>query len=290
MTSSRFAASISCAIGLLASPGSAQQPRFTSATDVVPLYVTATSGRDRFATDLTIRDFTVLEDGQVRPISQFESGPKTVALSVLVDESPSASDARARTQAAAREMVRNLRPGDLASIGAFASKVSLDSALTGDPDVLMRHVQALAPVGKGTALWDAIDAGISAIDPAGGRRVVVVLTDGVDNASSRNAAAVRDRLTRSGAMLYVIGFKGREGRPGKALQEMARQTGGSYVELGGRDSVEKGIRQVMNELHHQYLLGFSPSHLDGRVHSLAVRVSRRGLTVKSRSSYVAGGR
>lgn len=277
-----------CAMGLLAGRGSAQQPQFTSATDVVPLYVTVTSGGGRFAMDLTIRDFTVLEDGQPRPISQFESGPKTVALSVLVDESPSASDARARTQAAAREMVRNLRPGDLASIGAFASKVSLDAALTGDPEVLMRHVQALAPVGKGTALWDAIDAGISAIDPAGGRRVVVVLTDGVDNASSRNAAAVRDRLTRSGAMLYVIGFKGSEGRPSKELREMARHTGGSYLELGSRDNVEKAIRQVMDELHHQYLLGFSPAQLDGRVHTIAVRVSRRGLSVKSRGSYVAG--
>jgi len=186
-----------------------QQPIFTSTTVAVPLYVTVLSGDDRYPTDLAARDFTVLEDGRVRPITQFESGTQPLALSVLVDESPSASDARARTEAAAREVVRGLRLGDVACIGAFSQSVSLPAGLTGDPTALMHRVHALAPGAAGTALWDALDAGIEAVDHEGGHRVVVVLTDGVDTRSFRNATFVRDRITKSGVTLYVIGVEGK---------------------------------------------------------------------------------
>jgi len=275
-----------CATGLLAA-GAFQEPRFTSATDVVPLYVTATSGQGRFVTDLAARDFTVLEDGKARPISQFESGVQTVAISVLVDESPSAVDARSRTESAAREVVRNLRTGDLAAIGAFSQSVSFSPTLTGDSEELLKRVHALGPGAAGTALWDALDAGITAVDKASGRRVVMVLTDGDDNSSFRNAAQLREQIIRSGVMLYVIGVASSDGRPNPLLRELTRDTGGSYLELKPKDNVVKAISQMMDELHHQYLLGFSPTQLDGRVHKLAVRVSRKGVTVKSRTSYVA---
>jgi VWFA-related protein len=288
MTASQFALSGLCTAAMLAARTPVgQEPRFATTTDVVPLYVTVTSGRGGFVTDLTVRDFSVFEDGKIRPISQFETGSQSVALSVLVDESPSASDARHRTEAAAREIIKHLRKGDLASIGAFSQSVSFSPDLTADSTELLKRVAALGPGAAGTALWDAVDVGITALDRAGGRRVVLVLTDGEDNSSFRHQAFVRDRIVKSGVMLYVIAVKGSDGRLSRPLRDMARETGGVFMELKANESVEPAIGQVMDELHHQYMLGFSPAQLDGRVHTLAVRVARRGVSVRSRTSYVA---
>jgi hypothetical protein len=73
------------------------------------------------------------------------------------------------------------------------------------------------------------------------------------------------------------------------MKTMATHSGGRAAELKLHDDLAAALAAVVDELHHQYLLGFSPATFDGTVHKLEVRVKAKGLTVRARESYVAKG-
>ena len=143
------------------------------------------------------------------------------------------------------------------------------------------------PFPAGTALWDVIDAGRAAVNAAGERRVVLVVTDGADNCSASDIDAVRRGIEIDGVMVYGVGVRGREGLPTSEMRAITRATGGWYFELQAADDVGGAMQKIADELHRQYALGFSPAELDGRVHRLSVRTRQSGLTVRARRSYVA---
>jgi hypothetical protein len=89
-------------------------------------------------------------------------------------------------------------------------------------------------------------------------------------------------------MLYAIGMEG----PGLGggLIKLTDETGGGQFELQRNEDLAAAFKDVLDELHHQYALGFTPVSLDGRTHQLEVRVTGRGLTARARKSYVAGDR
>jgi Ca-activated chloride channel family protein len=151
----------------------------------------------------------------------------------------------------------------------------------------MARLDTESPLVAGTAVWDSINAGLAVLEEERGRRVVLVLTDGDDNSSEVDAAALASRARRDGIMVYAIGIRGGDGRLSKGLRELALQTGGSFVELKGGDNLRAALQRVADELHNQYLLGFSLDALDGREHRLEVRAKRRGVTVRARRNYVA---
>ena len=75
--------------------------------------------------------------------------------------------------------------------------------------------------------------------------------------------------------------------PDPELRQLAEEGGGGYFELKAGDDLRATFSRVADELHHQYLLAFSATHLDGTVHRLEVRVRPPGLSVRARRSYVA---
>jgi hypothetical protein len=79
----------------------------------------------------------------------------------------------------------------------------------------------------------------------------------------------------------------RESRPDPDLRELTDEGGGGYFELRSTDDLSSTFARVAYELHSQYLLGFTATDLDGRVHALDVRVKRAGVTVRARKSYLA---
>jgi VWFA-related protein len=139
----------------------------------------------------------------------------------------------------------------------------------------------------GTALWDAINAGVSALEEEGGRRVVLLMTDGDDNSSQADASTIAIRATGEGVMIYAVGIRGAEQRLSKGLKDMTLETGGWFFELKPSDNLVSTFQRVADELRNQYLLGFSPAVFDGKVHRLEVKVKRNGLTARARRSYVA---
>lgn len=264
----------------------AQQP-IRSEVRAVPVYATVAASDGSIVTGLTAKDFDIRDNGHVQPITAFANDPQPISVAILLDNSPSLFAAAGRTQQAVTDFARLLRPGDAACLGTFSHVVTLKPELTADPDVLIKHLGDDAPFPAGTALWDAIDAGRQALANVSGRRVVLVVTDAEDNCSRTNPDDVRIALVREDVMVYAIGVRGREGIAGHDMDGIARATGGMYYELKPTDDIAARMRRVAEELHQQYVLGFAPATLDGKLHRIDVKMLRPGLSVRARKSYVA---
>jgi Ca-activated chloride channel homolog len=128
-----------------------------------------------------------------------------------------------------------------------------------------------------------------------GRRVVLVFTDGDDTDSRTDSGAVLDQARENEVMIYAVGlrsdyFNGSRQvrtRPDSGLKRLAEETGGGYFELDKTSDLAPTFTRVAQELHSQYVLGFTPSQLDGKVHRIAVRAKKPGMAVRARRSYLA---
>ena len=120
--------------------------------------------------------------------------------------------------------------------------------------------------------------------------MILVITDAADNCSRTDLSSLRTSLQRDGVLLYAIGLRGREGLSVRELSAIARMTGGAYFELQPVDDVGATMQRVADELHRQYVLGFTPQSLDDKVHQIEVKVARDDVTVRARRSYIASSR
>ena len=149
--------------------------------------------------------------------------------------------------------------------------------------------------GNATRLWDGLMFSIEAFKGVDGRRVVLLFTDGDDTASKARFSDVADRARDDEVMVYGIGlavefFNGVRqirSRPDRNLRKIAEETGGGSFELQKSDLLASTFTRVAQELRSQYLLGFAPETLDGKVHKLDVRAKKPGVTVRARRSYLA---
>ncbi len=98
-------------------------------------------------------------------------------------------------------------------------------------------------------------------------------------------------------MIYAIGLESRyfdgqrmvKSRPDSGLRKIADETGGGYFELTRADDLAPTFTKIAQELHSQYVIGFSPTSLDNKVHKLAVKMKQPGLVPRARRSYLATG-
>jgi VWFA-related protein len=129
-----------------------------------------------------------------------------------------------------------------------------------------------------------------------GRKVILVFTDGDDTESHNSSLGkVIDRARIDEVMIYAIGLESRyfdgqrmvRSRPDSGLKKIADETGGGYFELTKTAELAPTFTRVAQELHSQYVLGFAPMVLDGKVHKLAVRMKQPGMTARARRSYLA---
>jgi Ca-activated chloride channel family protein len=295
----RTLAGLAAVAGLLCLPGAwssprAQQPVFRTGTDAVPLYVTVTDADRRLVGDLTRDDFDVFDNGVRQEITVFSNEPVPVTVVVMLDTSLSMTLEFDLLKQSAEQFLIRLLPDDRAVVGAFNDKIQFASEFTNDRDALVASLQDLG-FGNPTRLFDAIDASIDRLKDIEGRRVVIVFTDGEDTYSKRGSGDVLDRARLDEVMIYAIGLEnemvvnGRRirSRPDRGLRKLAQETGGGHFELDRKSELGETFTRVAQELHSQYVLGFAPQTLDGKVHKLEVRVKRPGLTARSRRSYVA---
>jgi Ca-activated chloride channel family protein len=185
-------------------------------------------------------------------------------------------------------------PADKGMVGAFNDKIEFFPAtFTSDRDVLIRSLGEL-DFGNPTRLFDAIAASMDRLDQVDGRRVVLVFTDGEDTGSNSGSGEVLEQARREEVMIYAIGlrsdyFNGSRqvrSKPDSGLKRLAEETGGGYFELDSTSDLAPTFTRVAQELHSQYVLGFTPALLDGKVHRLSIK-AKPGMTVRTRRSYLA---
>jgi len=311
------------AISLMPSVAGQQQPAFKGATRTVAVYATVADGRGSLVTELSKDEFIVEDNGKPQEITVFSGDVQPITVVVMLDRSGSMRLNFDIVQQASGQFVREMQPGDKARIGSFSNEVLIDPPeFTSDKDALYKVLESgLQPEGP-TPLWNALDAAISALRDEDGRRVVLVFTDGVDKPLNfkRNNSSLKDvmqRAVRENVMVYAIGLAGQTGmptiggagrsmgrigsqprwpgggegpsfeQPDEGLSKIAAQTGGGYFELTGTANLARTFSRVADELHHQYALGFSPAVLDGKTHSIEVKVKGTPMYIRARTSYVA---
>ena len=270
------------------------QPVFRSSVRTVPIYATALDTNGRLVADLTQDDFEVLDNMKPVAVSSFSNDPQPFTAVVMLDTSASMTEHLKLLNQAAEQFIIRMLPTDKAQVGAFNDKLQLSGTFESNRDSLIAALRDLQ-FGNSTRLWDALMFSMEAFKGTDGRRVVLLFTDGDDTASKARFSDVVDRARDDEVMVYGIGlateyFNGMRqvrSRPDKNLKKIAEETGGGSFELQKSDLLASTFTRVAQELRSQYLLGFAPETLDGKVHKLDVRAKKPGVTVRARRSYMA---
>jgi Ca-activated chloride channel family protein len=279
---------------LLAAPAAAQ--RIKVSTQSVPVYVTVTDKDRRLVPDLQQEDFEVYDNGKLQTLTTFTNEPTPITAVVMLDTSGSMTMALDTVKNAAEQFLMRMLPEDRGMVGAFNDKIEFHPAsFTDSRDELAASLDDL-DFGYPTRLYDAVDQSIDQLRGIEGRKVVLVFTDGDDTDSRTNSGAVTDRARLEEVMVYSIGleteyFNGQyrtRSRPDRNLRKLSEETGGGFFLLKKEDELGPTFTRVAQELHSQYVLGFSPEVQDGKLHKLEVRVKKPGMTARARKSYIAG--
>lgn len=258
----------------------------------MPIYATVVDSSGRLVPDLEKQHFEVYDDLKLQELTLFKSDVQPVTVVVMLDTSGSMTANLELLKLAAEQFVIRLLPEDKARIGSFSDKIIISPTFTNDRDELVRIVHEDIQYGNPTFLWDAIDESMTALSHEVGRRVVLIFTDGDDETSRRATLnSVISRAQTEEYMVYAIGLHsqimGHTTRPAPGLRRLADETGGGYFELTKTADLGPTFTRVADELHRQYVLGFSPQTLDGRMHKLDVKVKLPGMQVRARKSYLA---
>jgi Ca-activated chloride channel family protein len=251
------------------------QPIFKSSVRTVPVYATVVDSSGRLVPDLERGDFSILDNGKPADVSLFSNDSQPFSAVVMLDTSAS--------------MTANLK-----LLNRAAEKIQLSGTFTNNRDELIGALNDLY-FGNPTRLNDGIGAGLDALKGLDGRRVVLVFTDGEDTSSRTSFKTVLERARDEEVMVYSIGleseyFNGQRvvrSKPSRDLRKISDETGGGYFELIKTADLAPTFTRVAQELRSQYLIGFAPAALDGKVHKLEVKVNRPGMTVRARKSYLA---
>jgi Ca-activated chloride channel family protein len=264
---------------------------------IVRIFTTVTDAQKRLVTSLTKDDFEILDNEKPQPLILFQSDVQPITVIVMIDRSGSVtgtSGASVQLTAAVEGFLRLLTPQDQARASAFSDQIQFTSHFTSNRDDVIGELQNFV-YGNGTKLFDALLASLDELKGRQGRRAVVVITDGDDTLSHASRSTVIERERADEAIVYVIGlhtelFNGRRKvrkSPSRDTADLAEETGGGYFEAQKPSDVAPMMVRIAQELHGQYVLGFAPTQLDGRVHKLTVHVKQRGLTARARRSYSA---
>ena len=267
---------------------------FRASVQQVAIPVTVQSDLGGSAADLTAEDFRVFDDGRLRPITAFGKFRQPIHILLLLDTSRSVMSSLPEITSAARAVIAQLRPDDSIRVGTFSDVLRLSPPLSGaDSDLAGRL--AVVPGGNATTLFDALIEGCAAFSDDMTRRVIVLMSDGVDTASSASARAVMRRAAETNVAIYAVGVSSRvisRGKPvvrapDSTLRNIAEDSGGRYVFAGTGSDFTSMFAAMIDELHQQYILGFTPAEADGRVHSLVVTTRRKNINVRARKHYLA---
>ena len=262
------------------------------------LHATVVDDKQHIVTDLDRDAFTVYEDGKPQTVVSFRHEDIPVAMGILIDNSGSMREKRAKVNQAALNLVRASNSQDEVFVVNFNDEYYLDQDFTND---LLKLKEALEKIDAkgGTALYEAVVASAEHLkrDARLERRVLFVVTDGEDNASRENLEqAVKQLQEENGPSVYAIGVLGDEEHPKRArraLEIIAQRTGGLAFFPSTLDQVDEISRQVAHDIRNQYTIGYKPTNprASGGFRTIRVEAKAKGhskMMVRTKSGYYAG--
>lgn len=261
--------------------------QFASGVNLIEVYATVTDARGAAVSGLTAADFRVEQDGVPQQIQTFAAGDMPLAIAVAVDRSFSLSrDRLAQSVRAAQQFVGQLRPDDRVMLLAIGSEVETLLPLSNDHRRAYDALQTLTRWGT-TPLYDAAMRAIEAVQPAHGRRALVLLTDGDDRYSRATPADMIADARRHDVLVYIVAL--RRSTP-SVFTELAAVTGGRATAASSPSGLEHALNDVADALRAQYLIGYVPvasGSAEPGWRSISVRVTRPGVRVRARDGYEA---
>lgn len=283
-------------------PASAQ-PMFKShSSELVVLPVTVTDKSGRLITDVPRESFAIYDEGRPQQISAFSNEDIPVSIALVIDDSGSMGQKLGEVVAASLSFAKWSHPEDELFVIQFNDHVR--SALGGrsiaaaDLPELERALHSLRPEGQ-TALYDGVTDALARLNGSTqARRVLVLVSDGGDNASQVGLDEVLARAKRSNVTMYTIGLfdeATNDSNPG-VLKRLAETTGGQRFLPKSPGPLLAACQQIAYEIRNSYTVGYEPPDADGRFHRVHVELTGpryRGFKVRTRPGYVAaegGGR
>jgi Ca-activated chloride channel family protein len=274
--------------------------RISVNVDLVVLQATVRDRKGHFAADLREQDFQVYEDGVRQSIRLFRHEDIPVTVGLVVDHSGSMRQKLPDVIAAARTFVESSSPEDEMFVVNFNERVTLGLPaairFTNRPEELARAISNMPAAGE-TALYDAIAAARPRLETgARDKKVLIVISDGGDNASAHTLAEILKAGERSSAVVYTVGIFDPDDpdRNPNVLKRLAQEAGGEAFFPARLDEVVAVCERIARDIRHQYTLGYVSSNTaqPGSYRALRVLAQAPGkgkLVVRTRSGYIAAG-
>jgi Ca-activated chloride channel family protein len=283
-----------CLIAIALAGMCAQQPAFRAETRLVVIHATVRNPRGELVTNLERDAFTVSENGKRQPITLFRRDDIPVSLGLLIDNSGSMRLLRSKVEAAAVALARASNPQDEIFVLNFNDKARLDVPFTSEVGVLEAGIGRVDSIG-GTAMWDAVDQAQNYLTDRGtrDRKVLLVITDGIDNASMATRDQVEKQAEQRDTVIFAVGLFGDEGRVKDGRHELDRladRTGGIAYYPAGLDQIGDVALEIARQIRNQYTIAYAPTNqaLDGTYRTIRVTVAgSEALSVRTRAGYRA---
>lgn len=266
--------------------------------DLVVLHATVSDRKGGFVSDLRDQDFEIYEDGVPQRIRLFRHEDIPVTVGLVVDHSGSMRPKIAEVTAAARTFVQSSNPDDQMFVVNFNEKVTLglpEAIQFTDSSGELERAISNAPAAGQTALYDAIGKALEQ-SQAGSRdkKVLIVISDGGDNASAQSLAHVLKMAEQFSAIIYAIGIF-QEDDPDanpRVLSRLAQATGGEAFFPHQPSEVVAICESIARDIRNQYTIGYVPTNTarDGAYRTIraVARATGHGkLSVRTRAWYIA---
>lgn len=291
----------------------------TEEVALVNVYAIAREAKGGYLSDLAAADFKVFENDRPQTIDRFSAERRPLRIGIVLDTSLSMQGDKLKAAiAAAVEFLNILQPGDEGLVIGFSDEVRILRDLTSNRGELESAIRGVEAKG-GTSLYDAIFKASERLAEFDGRRVMVVLSDGRDEAANglepgslHTFDEAQERALRNEVMVFAIGLGRSLARDAKALRDnptarademdfygrkalvsildaLAQTTGGTAVFSPGAGQLRRSFELVANDLRHQYALAYrsDDKRHDGAWRAIRVVVGRPGISVTNRKGYYA---
>ena len=264
-------------------------------SNLVPIPASVVDTKGQAVTGLKLEDFELWVDGQLKSISDMTRAESPVRLAMLFDNSGSVDFAREfEKQAAMHFFGKVLRPTDEAAIYSVETDSYLAQPLTSDIRTLEQIIASFGKPEGSTSLFDAIVDAAAYLRPYRGRRVIVIVSDGVETTSRHDFETTMGQALADDCQIFVVQTGLYDGANLRALaaerrmEQFAKQTGGAAYMPKSTSDLEIAFKQIAADLAQQYILSYYQAEIlrDGRFHVIDLRVkSRKDVRVRARKGY-----